>query len=83
MRYFLFQKNKLSVLENLSTPLLRPLKSSRADWHQHQKVGAHKLEKREEGCVGFRDPNFLNGKNQGVRCKKLFENWLRVKIKRF
>ena len=36
--YFYFE-NMLSVLENLSTPLLRPLKSSRTDWHQHQKVG--------------------------------------------
>ena len=37
-------ENKLSVLEKLPTTISRPLRSSRADWHQHQKVRAQKLE---------------------------------------
>ena len=41
-------------------------------------MGAEKLEKCEGGCVGFRDPNFLNYKNHGVWCRKPFANWLGV-----
>ena len=57
---FSISKTKLRVLQNMAIPIFRPLRSSRADWHQHQKVGAQKLEKCEGGCVGFRDPKFSN-----------------------
>ena len=43
----------LGVLENLPTPISRPLGSSRADWHQHQKVWAQKLEKCEGGVLSI------------------------------
>ena len=72
-------KNKLSLLENLPIPIFRPLRSSRADWHQNQKVGPQKLEKIEWGCVGFRDPKFLNEiKIKEYDAKKPFSIWLRV-----
>ena len=72
----------LSVFENLPTPIFRPLKSSRADWHQYQKVEALKLEKCEEGCVGFRDIIFNAKKSTSTMQKpvgKLFEvKWLKI-----
>ena len=51
----------LNVLLNLPTPIFRPLRSSREDWQQCQKVGGPKLKKSEEVCVGFRKP-FLTEK---------------------
>ena len=84
---FFISKNKFKKqVENLPIPIFRPLRSSRADWHQHQKVGAQKLEKCEGGCVGFRDPKFLNEKKskstmQKTVCNLVEGKW--VKIERF
>ena len=44
---------------------------------QYQKAGAENC-KSVIGCVGFWDPCFFNEKKQGVRCIKLYTNWLRV-----
>ena len=41
IRYFYFEK------QAQRKTIFKPLRSSRADWHQHQKVGAQKLEKCE------------------------------------
>ena len=79
MRYFFISKTKLRVLQNMPIPIFRPLRSSRADWHQHQKVGAQKLEKCGGRCVGYRDPKFLNEKNiKRYDAKKTFASWLRL-----
>ena len=47
--------------------LLRPFFNRHSEAHQQigtniKKWGAQKLEKCEGGCVGFRDPKFLNEK---------------------
>ena len=68
-------------------PIFRRLRSSRADWHQHQKVGARKFEKCEGGCVGFWDPKILNEKKiKEYDAKKNVCNLIKgkwVKIERF
>ena len=78
MRYFSFQKPSSAYFKTWPY-LFSDL------WEAHEQIGtnirkwgAQKLEKCEGGCVGFRDPKFLNEKNQRVRCKKPFAIWLRV-----
>ena len=71
----------LSVLENLPSPIFRPSRSSRSN--STSESGVPKNWKSVKGCVGYRDPIFLKERNQGVRCKKAFANWLRVIGRKF
>ena len=68
-------KNMLSVLENLPKTIFRHLKSSRADRHQHQKVGA-KNWKSVKGVCRVSEPIFLNeNKIKEYDAKKPFANF--------
>ena len=69
-------KNTFDVLDN-------PYSHFQTCWDFRSRLGpksemGSKNWKSVNECVGFKNPYFLNGKNQKVRCKKTVESWWRV-----